>query len=283
LHESSSAIPLAVLLALPIVPYVRGWIHLRKTFPGVVTTGQMASFICGNIVICIAVASPLAELDHKLLTAHMVQHLLSMAVGPPLILMGKPALCMLVGVPKLFFHGGIAPFLSSSPLRRLVGIVRHPVFCWIAASMTVIEWHIPAVFLLGLHSNWWHGIQQISFLVAGFLFWWPVIRRSESAAHSAEWIVALYLFLATLPCDALSAFLTFCGTVVYPHYLSASRPFGVTALQDQEWAGVVMWVCVTFIYMIPALVLILRSLSPMAADDSRIGNHLGEPVQCEVS
>jgi cytochrome c oxidase assembly factor CtaG len=71
----------------------------------------------------------------------------------------------------------------------------------------------------------------------------------------------LYLFLATLPCDALSAFLVFSDRVVYPVYLDAPRHFGLSALQDQEWAGAVMWLCVTVAYAIPAAVITTRMLS----------------------
>jgi cytochrome c oxidase assembly factor CtaG len=72
----------------------------------------------------------------------------------------------------------------------------------------------------------------------------------------------LYLFLATLPCDALSAFLTFCGRVVYPHYLHAHPPFDISPLADQEFAGALMWVWVTFAYLVPAAVVTIQMLSP---------------------
>jgi putative membrane protein len=79
----------------------------------------------------------------------------------------------------------------------------------------------------------------------------------------------LYLFLATLPCDILSAFLTFCDRVVYPSYLSAARVFDLSPLQDQECAGALMWVCVTFAYLIPAVVITLQILAPGGVDRRR--------------
>jgi putative membrane protein len=72
----------------------------------------------------------------------------------------------------------------------------------------------------------------------------------------------LYLFLATLPCDALSAFLTFCNRVIYPHYLSAHRHFNISPLGDQQSAGALMWVWVTFVYLVPAAVVTIQMLSP---------------------
>jgi hypothetical protein len=75
------------------------------------------------------------------------------------------------------------------------------------------------------------------------------------------WSVPLYLFLATLPCDALSAFLTFCGHVVYRSYLAAPGS-QTAALLDQACAGALMWVWVTFAYLFPATAITLRLLSP---------------------
>jgi len=91
---------------------------------------------------------------------------------------------------------------------------------------------------------------------SGLLFWRPVIGNSG-------WSVPVYLFLATLPCDALSAFLAFCGHVVYRPHLSA--------LDDQELAGAIMWVAVTFFYLIPALVLAARLLSGERSQTVEIG------------
>ncbi len=72
----------------------------------------------------------------------------------------------------------------------------------------------------------------------------------------------LYLFLATLPCDALSAFLTFCGRVVYPHYASMHRFMNISPIGDQECAGALMWVWVTFVYLAPAAAVTVQTLSP---------------------
>jgi cytochrome c oxidase assembly factor CtaG len=74
--------------------------------------------------------------------------------------------------------------------------------------------------------------------------------------------MALYLFLATLPCDILSAFLVFSNRLVYPFYLSRPQLFSMAPLQDQECAGALMWVWVTFAYLIPAVAITVQILSP---------------------
>jgi cytochrome c oxidase assembly factor CtaG len=154
------------------------------------------------------------------------------------------------------------PFLRWAAVREIGRVITHPAFCWLASAVTVIGWHIPAVFMLGLQSAKWHGIEHASFFAAGLLFWWPVVQPWPRVASWPRWSVPLYLFLATLPCDALSAFLTFCNRVVYPHYLSAHRLFDISPLGDQESAGSLMWVCVTFAYLVPAVVVTVQMLSP---------------------
>ncbi len=200
---------------------------------------RLTVIAAGILSLWIAAASPLADLDHQLLTAHMAQHLLIMTVAAPLILLGAPA------------------------IRLPAGMI-HPAICWLAGTVTVIAWHVPALFELGMSSTAWHAFEHASFFLAGVLFWCPVIRHRSSLASWPRWGIPLYLFLATLPCDALSAFLTFCGRVVYPHYVSAHRPFDISALGDQELAGALMWVWVTFVYLAPAAVITMQMLSPRA-------------------
>ncbi len=288
MHCHSFPVPLTILLALVTISYARGWLHLQKAFPQIVSFRHMAFFLSGIVFIWIAVGSPLAVLDHELLSVHMLQHLLLMAVAPPLILLGRPFVSLLHGIPHRIVQSIVAPFLRWTPVRQVGRIISHPVFCWLASTLTLVGWHLPSVFALGLHSAPWHEIQHASFLLAGFLFWWPVIEPWPSGSRSPNWSVPFYLFVATLPCDALSAFLTFCDRVVYPSYQLASPPFQVSALQDQEWAGVLMWVCVTFIYMVPALVLTVRILSPeaprdlMAFGSKTVGNQSLDTARIEV-
>src|SRR5436309_14707428 len=83
---------------------------------------------------------------------------------------------------------------------------------------------------------------------------------------ASPWLIPVYLFAATLPCDELSAFLVFCDRVVYPSYLSAPRLSSLAPLHDQEFAGALMWVSVTLIYLLPAVVITIELLSPPRTD-----------------
>jgi putative membrane protein len=238
LDSWSLPIPISIVLIVVVLVYWRGWYQLRHELPNVLPTWRLGAFTAGLFSLWAVVGSPLAVLDHQLLTLHMVQHLLLMTVAAPLILLG------------------------CAPVHWMGRIVTHPVFCWLASTITVIGWHIPGLFALGMQSKGWHAVEHASFLAAGLLFWWPVILPRPRLANWPRWGIPLYLFLAALPCDALSAFLTFCNRVVYPHYLSIHRLFNISALGDQECAGALMWVWVTLAYLAPAAVVTIQMLSP---------------------
>jgi putative membrane protein len=175
----------------------------------------------------------------------------------PLILLGAPAKTLLCGLP---YRIGQASFQSTG-LHKVWSALTHPVICWLGAVSTLVVWHIPAVFVLGLRSQMWHGIEQASFLATGLLFWWPVVQPWRSASKWPESPLLVYLFLATLPCDILSGFLVFCDRVVYPAYFSSPQPFGLSALEDQQCAGALMWTCVTLVYLVAGAIVTARLMS----------------------
>jgi cytochrome c oxidase assembly factor CtaG len=200
--------------------------------------------------------------DDVSLTVHMVQHLLLMAIAPPLILLGSPALPLLQGIPQSVARRIVGPFLRWRLVKWLGRLITNPAICWLAATLALIAWHVPAAFELALRWDWMHELEHACFFGTGLLFWWPVVQPWPSTARWPRWSIPLYLFCAMLPCDVLSAFLAFCDRVVYSSYLSAPRLFAISALQDQECAAALMWTCVTIILLVPAVVVTIQILSP---------------------
>jgi putative membrane protein len=273
-HVHSESWEFPVWLTLPIVfaalVYLRGWLSLRSTSSNVIPAWRAGSFLLGTFSIWVAVASPIATSDHELLTAHMVQHLLLMSLAPPLIWLSAPLLSFAHGLPRQFVNG-VMDSLFRSPFAQRVGrALGDLTFCWLAATATLVVWHVPAALALGMQSGPWHAVQHASFLATGLLFWWPVVRPWPSVPAGPQWSIVLYLFLATLPCDILSGFLVFSERITYPVYLSTSRHPGLV-LEDQQSAGALMWTCVTIVYLVAGTILSTRLLSP---DSYREGERL---------
>jgi cytochrome c oxidase assembly factor CtaG len=251
---------LSTILVLTAIIYLRGWLALRSTKRKGNSACRAFNFLFGLLLIWIALASPLSALDHQLLTVHMVQHLLLMTLAPPLIWLASPGHPLLQGLPRRFASGLPIPLWLLRATKKIAEILRGPKFAWLAACITLVGWHIPKLFALGMQSPGWHLFEQFTFLATGLLFWRPVIRPSEGGSHQ-EFSTILYLFFATLPCDILSGFLAFSDRAVYPMYFS-SHFSDFSPLVDQQCAAALMWTCVTIVYLVAGAIVTMRLLSP---------------------
>jgi putative membrane protein len=256
---SHSAFP-TLILVFAALTYLRGWLFLRSNSLKV-SSWRAFSFFVGLFLIWGAVASPLAALDHELLTIHMLQHLLLMTLAPPLIWLGLPVGPLLYGLPQRSVEGPLDRWWHSRRATQFLKVLGRPKFAWLAACAVLVGWHIPRFFALGMQSALWHLAEHLSFLATGVLFWWPVVKAS-AGAYRRDLSMILYLFFATLPCDILSGFLVFSDRVVYPMYFSSSHLLGFSPLVDQQCAAALMWTSVTIVYLVAGAVLTMRLLSP---------------------
>ena len=257
---SSQSVSFSLILVFAALVYLRGWLSVRSSRVGPSSVWRPVSFLIGLLLIWAAVASPIAGLDHELLTVHMLQHLLLMTLVFSLIWLSAPIDPLLQGLPGRFVKSLLHPLWQSpawNSFRRALG---NPKFAWLAACAALVGWHIPTFFALGMQSAPWHLFEHLSFLATGLLFWWPVVQPSGSSGQDLSMI--LYLFFATLPCDILSGFLVFSDRVVYPMYFSSLHLLGFSPLVDQQCAAALMWTCVTVVFLAAGAILTMRLLSP---------------------
>jgi cytochrome c oxidase assembly factor CtaG len=265
LEEWSPPIALDATFVLTAIFYIRGWRLLRRSSPGLLSSGRLAAFLSGMFCLWFAIGSPLAAFDEASLTVHMIQHILLMLVVPPLILLGAPALPLLHGLPQWFVRPAVGPFLRWQPVQSLGKSLTHPLVCWILSAVALLAWHVPALFELALRSEFWHEVEHVCFLSTSLLFWWPVVQPFPSEPRWPRWSIPLYLFLGMFPSGALGAFLVFCDRVLYRSYRAAPRLFSLSPLADQILAGSLMWVLGTFVCLIPAVAItfVLLSRTPV--------------------
>jgi putative membrane protein len=261
--------PLVLTLAcvFTAVLYVRGWYALRSGAVNLTQTWRVLSFLVGVSLVWVAVASPIASGDTELLTIHMVRHLLLMTLAAPLIWLGEPFKVLSHGLPQ-FVRTFLGPAFRSRPIQQLSAALGRPAVGWCAATATLVGWHVPQAFSLAMRSDAWHAVEYASFLASGLLFWWPVVRPWPSRSTRAGLSTVVYLFLSTLPCDVLSAFLVFSDRVAYSDYLSMPRDSGLSVLDDQQLAGALMWTTVTIVYFVAAGIISAQFLSPVRHSDA---------------
>jgi cytochrome c oxidase assembly factor CtaG len=250
----------ALLAALFV--YIRGWLRGRTLIHDQRDYNRLFSFSAGIVLLFLALESPLDAFDSLFLAAHMAQHLLLMMLAPPLILLGKPFLPMLRGLPRAFVKEGLGPFLNWPALKRAASILTAPPTAWLVFALSTLLWHLPFCYQLALSSSTWHGVQHACFFWSGILFWWPIM---EPRAQWPRWIFIPYLLFGDLVNTALSAAFVFSGKLLYPAY-GVVRTGGLSALDDQTLAGLIMWVPGSLVYLIPAFTLAMRIFAGPSSD-----------------
>lgn len=204
-----------------------------------VSTGRKIAFYAGSTIVFIALVSPLDRLaDEYLFSAHMLQHMLLMMVAPPL---------WLIGVPDGLIDR-IVPRKAWGVTQFLVG----PVAAFVIYNLMVWAWHVPSAYDAALESERLHLVEHLTFMAAGVIGWWPVLGRSEKAARPAALPVQIiYLFVMMFPMTLLAALITFVRVPIYPFYTDAPRLWGLSVMDDQQVAGLLMWIPGNMIFFVP--------------------------------
>jgi putative membrane protein len=221
--------------------YAVGLRRLWRTRGGrrAVAWWRAASFFGGLAVVAAALMSPVHHAGDQLLSAHMLQHLLLVMVGAPLLAMGAPQLPFRLAVPR-----GWRPALEVS--GRLPGVraagraLSHPASAWVVGVVTLWAWHLPALYDATIRDEGLHALEHLSFLASAILFWWVVL--SPGRRRLAPGTDVLFVFTAGMANGALGALFAFATSPIYPAYVPRAAVLGVSALADQQLAGLVMWI-----------------------------------------
>ncbi len=256
-------ITLAILLTAAI--YLRGWLALRRTRPAQFTDVRLASFLSGLALLWIAIASPLDGFADTLLTVHMVEHLLLMSEIPMLLLFGLPVVPLLRGLPAPITRTILGPLLRLRALRNFAHWLVTPAIACLLMNIGYLAWHVPAAYDLALENETIHATEHLCFLITSLLFWWTILRPWPARPRPADWGALLYLALSDIVMTMLSGFLTFVDRPIYPYYIAHPNPFGLPILEDQILGAVIMWVLGSFAFLVPAMVITVRLLSPARA------------------
>jgi cytochrome c oxidase assembly factor CtaG len=249
--------------------YLRGWLVLHHRDGRSWHFGRLAAFLGGLAVIYLALASPIEPFAALLLQVHMLQHMLLMMAAAPLVWLGAPLLPLLRGLPRPVVVTWVIPLLFAQPMRRLFRRLTHPLAALPIFIAVTWFWHLPPLYDLALRSHAWHYAQHLSFLAAALLFWYPVLRPYPSRPQWSRWLLLPYLLLADLSNTVLSAVLTFSDRVLYPYYAEVPRLAGLSVLDDQSAAGVLMWVPGSLAFLLPLFAIGVQLLSPPTVASSR--------------
>jgi putative membrane protein len=244
---------LASSLALLLTVYGAGLIRVWRGagYGRGIRPREAAAFGCAWIVILIALSPHLDELSDRWLAAHMVQHELLMVVAAPLMAVSAPLIALLWAVPASVRRRALET-LRQPPIASSWTALTSPASVFLLHAVALWVWHVPLLYDYALDHEGVHVFQHACFFGSATLFWWGIAhgrhgRRGYGAA-------VVYVFATAVHGGILGALLTVSPRVWYAPYLVA-HPSGLTPLEDQQLAGLLMWIPASLIFAAGGLVL----------------------------
>jgi putative membrane protein len=234
---------------------------------------QSVSFAGGVAVLVIALLSPLDGLAESLFSAHMIQHLLLILVAAPLLIAGSVGTAAGLGLPVVA-RRRVRTWERHRVTKAIIGPLAHPVPVLVLHLSALYLWHLPVLYQAALRNDFIHALEHLSFFGTALMFWWLIIDR-KGRQRLGDGAAVLFVFLAGFASGALGALLTFAPAALYPLQALGARAWGLTPLQDQQLAGLIMWVPAGVVYVLAAALLFLRWMSDtdtaMARESSAVG------------
>ena len=175
----------------------------------------------------------------------MLQHVLLVMVVAPLLVLAAPWHELWRPLPLGLRRGVAKPVARrrwAAPLRRAGAGLARPIPAWIAFNANLLVWHWPRLYDLALRHEWVHDLEHVLFLATAVLFWAQVWDSPPLRARLSPFGRVAYVTAATVPSWLLAVILAMASTPLYPAYGGdAGRPWGMSALTDQQLAAGMMW------------------------------------------
>ena len=217
------------------------YVFAHRRWPA--SRARSSCFTASQLLVVAVFVTPLSALAlHYLVAAHFVQNVAVAEWAPALAVLGlSPALAAAIG--RIWPVGALTHPLVALPL-------------WLA---TYGVWHVPAIYDAALRHELLLHLEHATYFLSGVLLWWPVLH--DSPRRIPPGAKAAYLFAAFLFASPLGLLLALLPTAVYDFYVEAPRIWGLTPLEDQQIAGLVMAVSEAIVFFAVFAVYFLRFMA----------------------
>jgi cytochrome c oxidase assembly factor CtaG len=226
---------------------------------------RTAAFLAAMLALGVALVSGIERYDTTLFSIHMLQHVLLVLVAAPLIALAAPITLVLRLASPASRRGRILPILHS----RIVRTLAFPVTAWVIFAGVMWGSHFSGLFDVALEQPIVHDLEHGLFLGSALLFWWPAVGVDPAPWRLGHPARIGYVFLQMTQNTFLAAVLLNVSTVLYPHYATLGRPYGIDPLADQRLAAGVMWIAGDGIFLAAIMVLVATWMRSEARGQAR--------------
>ena len=249
-----------------VSPILSGWLYMRGllALPGITRAGRrFVAFVSGVILLMVIFVPPVEAAADALFSVHMAQHLVLIVAVPLLFTYSHGLRCLIMGLPRR--------------VRRLLHPVRRRVQKWlrwtrwstlpmvaVVFAVTLWAWHLPHLYDTAIANDFVHLLEHASLFLAGLLLWGAVMEPGRGFLPRA-----ILIFGTAFHSGLLGALLVLAPEVLYRAHLSQTL-VSMSPLQDQQLAGLIMWIPMGGVFLVTLAVMVIRVLEP--SDTGLVGD-----------
>jgi putative membrane protein len=252
--DATALVPVAAIATLYALAWRRARAPREPHRPGI---GRLALFAAGVVTILAALVSPLDSLGDQLMVMHMVQHMLLLDIAPILLILGLTKVLLRPVTRRL------------TAIERRAGPLAHPAFAVVAYAGLLWLWHVPAMYDRAQGNGAVHALEHLCFFAAGTLYWWHVLSPIRGRQRLSGLGLLGYMASTKLLVGILGIALAFAPHVLYPFYAHQPHYWGLSPLEDQMMAGLVMAIEQSIVMGIALVVLFVQMLAESEREAER--------------
>jgi putative membrane protein len=216
--------------------------------PGALPTGRQLGWLAGALgALVVALGWPVGDLAaHWSLTALVAQRLLLTLAVAPMLLLAMPTHLL-------------AAITRPAPLDRALEWITRPVVAVAVFTVVVVGTLFSPAVAASAAGAPVRGLIDALLVVAGMVLWAPVLGHIPGAHHPAAIGLAAYLFVQSILPSFPAVIFVFARHPLYPAFADSHRAIGLSALNDQQLAGVVAKVATLPVLWVVAWITLARA------------------------
>ena len=243
--------PVFLVTALSLAWFVRGRALVAlENRPGLLRT---TCFVLGVALDYAVLQTHVDFYAQHMFFVHRAAHFVLHHLGAFLIALGAAGPSIRAGMPDFARRA-----LDAKPVRALCDVMQHPAVAPVLFVGLLYFWLIPAIHTRVMLDANLYAVMNWTMAINGIFFWWLVLDpRPKPPARLSSLMRMLMILLIELPQMVLGAILSLSMTDYYPVYAICGRIFDMTALNDQHYGGLIIWLpgtLTSFAAMIAVLV-----------------------------
>ncbi len=195
------------------------------------------SFLLGVVSIYVVLQTRIDYYAQHLFFAHRWAHFVLHHAGAFLIALGMSGPVLYAGMPDF-----LKPLVTSRPVKAVLDVLQHPAIAPALFVGLLYFWLIPSIHTTVMLDENLYMLMNWTMAINGVMFWSLVLdSRPKPPARLSHLVRGLMILLIELPQMVLGAILSLSMTDYYPVYNICGRILDMTALNDQHYGGLIIW------------------------------------------